>query len=265
MVNELKSYVNERFEQVNAPRTKEIGLLKKEISRRLNKAAKYYYSQGASANEAFLLAQKTLKNVKAPIRATLSERRKKEQTHATVKVIVSLIAMICLIMSPFPIVTQMRFGFVFAMGLIAFGIVLFAYSSKSVPKQVDVEFICDKFEIGSVKTVKKKTERPQNKSAVKRSVPKQTVQQRYVSDEEDTEGFDEYNGRSVYGTTSKMITFVFIGLYVIAGMLSSKWAVCLMIFPICFSVTRLAKAFTDFFRGNEQDDDLPPKRKGASK
>ena len=94
MINEIRTYVNERFEQVKAPHSKDVSLLKKEISKRLTVTAKKYYSNGASASESFLLAQKTLKNVKAPIRAVLSERRKKEQSHAIVKVIVSFLAVI---------------------------------------------------------------------------------------------------------------------------------------------------------------------------
>ncbi|MBQ8533756.1 MAG: hypothetical protein IJ462_02885 [Clostridia bacterium] len=263
MINEIKSYVSSRFVQINAPRSKSVTLLKKEIVRRLTAVTKYYVNHGLSPNDAFAAAQKTVKNIKAPIRAALSEERKKEASHARIKAAVSFLAMVCLIMSPFPIVTQFRFGFVFAMGLIAFGVVLFAYSSKSVPKEVDVERICDRFEIGMVKRTKRdpepKTQRPIREKPVERP-----VKRRVEEEEDDDEAFEGDERKSVYSMTSKMFVFVFLGLYVVAGMLSSKWLICLMIFPICFSVTRLAKAFTDFFKGQPDEPEEPEgRRKGA--
>ncbi len=265
MTNEIKAYVSSRFEQINAPRSKSVTLLKKEMVKRMVTAARYYAGRGLSPDEALVAAQKTLRSVKAPIRAAVSEERKNEASHARSKALVSFLAMVCLVMSPFPIVSQMNFGFVFAMGLIAFGVVLFAYSSKSVPKLADVEKICDRFEIGAVKRTRRETEPKPRKNT--REQVRHTPQRRVREEEEDEErAFEDENRRSVYSMTSKMLVFVFIGLYIVAGMLSSKWLVCLMIFPICFSVTRLAKAFTDFFRGEPEPSEQPSaKNKGAKR
>lgn len=260
MTEAIKAYVNERFEKVRAPKIECVKLLKREMVKRLVVLSRYFVRHGLNEKDAVDAAIKTLPAVKAPIRAALKEQKKNENAHSRVKAIVVFLAMICLVMSPFPIVRQLKFGFVFALGLIAFGVVLLIYSSRSIPKEVDVESICDRFEIGIVTKKKPQKDEPVSNKPQKKAPAAKNVR------EEEEEEFSSYEPRkTVYSMTSKMFVFAAIGAYVLAGLVSGKWLICLMIFPICFSITRLAKAFTDFFKGTPDDEDEKSLKKGASR
>lgn len=260
LTSHIRSYVNDRFERVRAPRTKAVTALKKEIVKRLSYNAKYFVKHGMIEADAMNAAAKSLTNVKAPIRAALSAERKNESVHNRIKAVVIFFAMVCLVMSPFPVTKELHLGFVFAMGLIAAGVVLLVYSSKSTPKPVDVAEICDRFEIGMLR----KNRRPSQETV---SEPERVSlqQHRYKEEEESAFEEDELQG-TVYSTTSKMLLVVSVAVYVLVSLITLKWVVCLMIFPICFSLTRLAKAFTDFFKSNSENEPSDnTRRKGTSR
>lgn len=251
----IKNYVNQCFAKARAPKSKAVSALKKEVYTRMMLAAKYFVNHGLDEEDAVNAAAKTVTNIRAMIAAAVREERKKEAAHVRIKAVVICIAMLIFIMSPLPVIKGVNAGFIITLGLLAAGTCLLIYAGKSKPKDVGVSEICDRFEIGMLRR------RPAagHQSATQKGDGAQTAlpQKSKHSETESDEDY-EYNGgknKSVYKTTSKLLWMICPAAYVISGLASQKWIMSLMLFPIFFSLTRLAKAFTDFFRiGGDSED-----------
>lgn len=261
----IRAYVNECFERAKAPESNAVRALKKEVYSRMCAAARYFRAHGLQPTDAVNAAAKTVTNIRAMWAAAVREERKKEASHTRVKAFVIAAAMIVLVLSPLPIIKGLSVGFIITLGMLASGACLLIYAERSKPGEVDASEICDRFEIGMVR--RRDYENRSEKAPKRENKPPARVKnaQKRDFDYAEEDNSEELPGKTktVYGTTSKLLWAVCAAVYVICGLVTKKWIICLTVFAICFSLTRLAKAFTDFFKSGK-DAEGPKKNAGRN-